>query len=117
MFLFSFVPNLSIANHDNVVLWLPRADWQPDINIDNNPQIASKESTIFGYIKIINYYLWFSIAWISMAVLIYAWILMITAWWDKAKVSKWGKLAVSCLIAIIVSMLSYALVNLIIWLF
>jgi hypothetical protein len=71
MFLFSFVPNLSIANHDNVVLRLPKADWQTDINIEN-PQIESKESTIFGYIKRINYYLWFSIALISMAVLIYA---------------------------------------------
>jgi len=105
-----------IFSYWDVKVSLPDWTWQDDINVDNT-QVNTKESTIFEYIQIINYYLWFSIAWISMAVLVYAWIQMITAWWDKAKVSKWWKLALSCLIAILVSMLSYTLVNLIVNLF
>ena len=100
----------------NVNVYLPIWTREKDVNIDNT-KVQTKESTIFEYIQIINYYLWFSIAWVAMAVLIYAWILMITAWWDKAKVSKWWKLALSCLIAIMVAMLSYLLVKLVISLF
>lgn len=95
---------------------LPDWDWQEDINIDN-PQVSTNETGFFEYIQIINYYLRFSIAWIAMAVLIFSGIQMIIAWWDKSKVSKAGKMAISCLIAIVVAMLSYLLVKLIIWLF
>lgn len=115
-FLMSIIPNLSIAANSDVKVYLPISHWEKDIKIDNT-QVSTTESNITWYIKIINSYLWFAIAWISMAVLIYAWIQMITAWWDKAKVSKWWKLALSCLIAIIISMLSYVLVNIIVKLF
>ena len=99
-----------------VTLFLPNTTWQEDVNIDNT-QINTNESNIFRYIQIINGYLWFTIAWIAMAALIYAWIMMITAWWDKSKVGKAWKLALSCIIAIVVAMLSWLLVKLIIWLF
>ena len=52
-----------------------------------------------------------------MAVLIYAGIMMITASWDKSKFSKAWKLALCCIIAIAVAMLSYNLVILIVNLF
>ena len=116
LFITSFVPNLSIAANSNVNVLLPTSTWEEDVNIENT-QVHTDKSTIFWYIKNINWYLWFAIAWISMAVLIYAWILMITSGWDKSKVSKWWKLALSCLIAILVAMLSYSLVNLIVNLF
>ena len=115
-FLMGIIPNFSIAANSDVKLYLPISHWEKDIKIDKT-QVFTTESDITWYIKVINSYLWFAIAWISMAVLIYAWIQMITAWWDKAKVSKWWKLALSCLIAIIISMLSYVLVNIIVKLF
>ena len=110
------VPNFWLTQNSDIVVILPTSDFEEDLNIENT-QVSSNESNILDYIKDINKFLRFSIAWISMAVLVYAWIQLITAWWDKAKVSKWGKLALSCLIAIIVAMLSYLLVNLIVNLF
>ena len=116
LFVTSIVPNLSIAGNSDVNVLLPTSTWEPDVNIENT-QVHTNKSTIFWYIKTINSYLRFAIAWISMAVLIYAWILLITSGGDKSKVSKWWKLALSCLIAILVAMLSYSLVNLIVNLF
>lgn len=110
---FSLIP-LNQASSARLIL--PNATQQEDVNI-NNPQIdnsISNETTIFEYIKIINSYLWFAIWWIAMAILIYAWLLMITAWWDKAKVGKAWKMALYCLIWIVVALLSYLLVNLIV---
>ena len=97
-------------------LILPNATRQEDVNI-NNPQIdnwISNEWTIFEYNRIINSYLRFFIWWIAMAILIYAWLMMITAWWDKAKVGKAWKMALYTLIWVAVAMLSYLLVNLIV---
>jgi len=111
---FNIIPVFTFS--DDIIVNIPDWWWQENINVDN-PQVQTNESTIFEYIQIINYYLWFSIAWIAMAVLIYAWLQMITAWWDKWKVWKAWKLALSCLIAIIIAMLSYLLVNLIIKIF
>ena len=116
LFITSIVPNLSIAGNSDVNILLPTSTWEEDVNIENT-QVHTNKSTIFWYIKTINSYLWFAIAWISMAVLVYAWILLITSGGDKSKVSKWWKLALSCLIAILIAMLSYSLVNLIVNLF
>lgn len=116
LFVTSIIPNISIAWNSDVSVFLPTSTLEEDINIENT-QVHTNKDTIFWYIKIINSYLWFAIAWVAMAVLIYAWILLITAGSDKAKVSKWWKLALSCLIAILVAMLSYSLVNLIVNLF
>ena len=107
---------IPINNTFSTTLVLPNTAREEDINIDNT-QLSnniSNEWTIMEYIQIINFYLWFAIAWIAMAILIYAWMLMITAWWDKSKVWKAWKMALYCLIWIVVAMLSYLLVNLII---
>lgn len=110
---FAFIP---FENTFSARLILPNATSQEDTNIWNTQldNGSSNESTIFEYIRIINSYLWFSIGWIAMAILLYAWILMITAWWDKSKVWKAWKLALYCLIWIVAAMLSYTIVNLII---
>ena len=102
--------------NNNVTLYGPDAIWEEDINIEST-QIQWDENTIFTYIQTINKYLWFWIAWVAMAVLVYAWIMMITSSWDKSKFSKAWKLALSCVIAIAVAMLSYNLVILIVNLF
>lgn len=113
--LLNIVPFFSFWNWE-VTLYGPDAILQDDINIEST-QIQWNENTIFTYIQTINKYLWFWIAWIAMAVLVYAWIMMITASWDKSKFSKAWKLALSCVIAIAVAMLSYNLVRLIVNLF
>ena len=113
--LLNIVPFFSFWSWE-VTLYGPDAIWQDDINIEST-QIQWNENTIFTYIQTINKYLWFWIAWIAMAVLVYAWIMMITASWDKSKFSKAWKLALSCVIAIAVAMLSYNLVRLIVNLF
>ncbi len=113
--LLNIIPFFSFWNWE-VTLYGPDAIWQEDVNIEST-QIQWNENTIFTYIQIINKYLWFWIAWVAMAVLIYAWIMIITASWDKSKLGKAGKLASSCIIAIVVAMLSYNLVRLIVNLF
>lgn len=112
----SVISSPFILAQEDVNVLLPVSTWEEDVNIDY-PQVESNELTIFGYIQRINKYLWLFIACVAMAVLVYAWILLITAWGDKSKVSKWWKLALSCIIAILVAMFSVALVNLIINLF
>lgn len=113
----NIIPCLSVASTNNKVqVSLPYSVWEEDLNIDSSV-VNTTQTTILWYVKVINKYLWFAITWVSMAVLIYAWIQLITAWWDKSKVSKWWKLALSCIIAMAVAMLSYTLVNLIVNLF
>lgn len=99
-----------------VKVFLPNWTRQEDVNIPQT-QINSRESTVLRYISFINKYLWFIIIWFCMACLVYAWILFITSSWDKEKV-KWGRdIALVSVIAILISMLSYFVVNLIINLF
>lgn len=93
-------------------------DWtrQEDVNIPRT-RIDNQDSKILNYIKFINNYLWFIIIWLAMFGLIYAWIVFITSSGDKTKVS-WAKdIALVCIIAIVISMLSYFVVKLIINLF
>lgn len=93
-------------------------DWtrQDDVNIPRT-RIDNQDSKILNYIKFINNYLWFIIIWLAMFGLIYAWIIFITSTWDKTKVS-WAKdIALVCIVAILIAMLSYFVVKLIINLF
>lgn len=100
----------------SVSINLPNWMWQDDINIPRT-RIDNTESTVLTYIKLINNYLWFGIIWFAMFWLVYSWIIMITSSWDKTKVS-WAKdIALICIIAIAISMLSYFVVKLIVNLF
>ena len=109
-----FLPIFNFVHWWKIKLFLPDATWQDDINIEST-QVQTDETTIFTYINVINKYLWFGIGGVAMAVLIYAWIKLITTDWKDTKKAK--DLALSCLIAIAVAMLSYNLVNLIVKLF
>ena len=114
VFLINIIPNKTQAVNNDVVIYLPQTTWQEDVNIEST-QVQTKESTIFEYIQIINKYLWFWITIVSMFVLIVSWLKFITSWWKDAK--KAGILALSCIIAITVAMLSYTIVNIVINLF
>lgn len=99
-----------------VSVTLPDWTWQEDVNIPRT-RIDNQESKILNYIKVINNYLWFIIIWLAMFGLVYAWIIFITCSWDKTKLS-WAKdIALVCIAAIVIAMLSYFVVKLIINLF
>lgn len=74
---------------------------------------GSSESFI-NIVRLINSYLRFFTAAICMAVIIYAWFLMITARWDDAQVKKWINILVYAWIGIAVSLMAYAIVNVIV---
>ena len=117
LLLLNIIPFFSFwLNNWEIVLYSPDATREEDINIWST-QIQWNENTIFSIIQTINKYLRFFIIWVAMAVLVYAWILMITSSWDKSKFTKALKLALACIISIFVSMLSYNIVLLIINLF
>jgi len=108
---------INTLNVFGVTLQTPNPHWQSDINVSWFTQIESDETTIFDIIQIINDYLWFTIAWVAMVVLVYWWIKLITAGWKKETVSSANKMIFSAAIAIFVSILSYAIIKLVVNLF
>lgn len=110
------VLGLSLSSVFSYTLKIPPTGGQEDIIVASST-IESNESTIFDVIQIINDYLWFSIAGLAMVVLIYAWIKLILAEWDKEEVKKANRMVISAIIAIFAAMLSYAIIKLVVNLF
>jgi hypothetical protein len=100
-----------------ITLQVPTPSGQDDIVVTGPTQVESNESTIFDVIQIINDYLRFSIAGVAMILLIYGWIKLITGEWNKESVSSANKMIISSIIAILVAIVSYALVKLVVNLF
>lgn len=107
----SLLPTLAI------ILQVPTPSGQDDIIMSWPTQIQSNESTIFDVIQIINDYLRFAIVWMAMVVLVFGGIKLIVAGDDKDVVATANKMIISSMIAIFVSMLSYALIKLVVNLF
>lgn len=100
-----------------ITLQLPVGHGQDDVIITGPTQVESDERTIFDIIQIINDYLWFSLAWVAMVVLIYGWIKLITGQW-KWEAVKWAhNMILWAVIAIFFAMTSYAIVKLVVNLF
>ena len=106
----------SLASVFSLSVQIPTPSWQEDIIIAEST-VESDESTLFDVIQIINDYLWFSIAGLAMVVLVYAWVKLILAEWNKEDVSKANRMVVSAIIAIFAAMLSYAIIKLVVNLF
>ena len=100
-----------------ITLQVPTPSGQDDIIMSWPTQIQSNESTIFDVIQIINDYLRFAIVWMAMVVLVFGGIKLIVAGDDKDVVATANKMIISSMIAIFVSMLSYALIKLVVNLF
>ncbi len=98
-------------------LQVPTPSGQDDIIVTWPTQIESNESTIFDIIQIINDYLWFAIAGVAMVVLIFAWIKLMIARWNKEDTGAATKMITATIVAIFASMLSYVVIKLIINLF
>jgi hypothetical protein len=107
---------LSLASVFSLSIKIPTPSGQEDIIVAEST-IESDESTLFDVIQIINDYLWFAIAGMAMVVLVYAWIKLILAQWDKEEVTKANKMVISSMIAIFAAMLSYAIIKLVVNLF
>jgi len=82
----------SIFSTFAIVVDVPSSQWQEDVIVTWPTQIQADESTLFDIIQIINKYLWFSIGAISMGVLVFWWIKLITANGDAAKMKEANKL-------------------------
>lgn len=100
-----------------VTLQVPTPSGQEDIVVTWPTQVESNESTIFDIIQIVNDYLWFSIAWVAMIVLLYGWVKLITGQGKSEVVSAANKMVISAIIAIFVSIVSYAIIKLVVNLF
>ncbi|HNG97796.1 MAG TPA: hypothetical protein PLW93_05980 [Candidatus Absconditabacterales bacterium] len=79
--------------------------------------IQGDSEDIINLIKLINEYLWFSIASVCLAVAIYAGYQIIMSGGDKAKMQKGNDTLVGALIGIFISLFSYVLMRLVVNLF
>ena len=112
MFLWSMIANVLA-----VTLQVPTPSGQENIIVTWPTQLESNESTIFDVIQIINDYLWFAIAGVAMVVLVFAWIKLMIARWNKEDTAAATRMITATIVAIFASMLSYAAIKLIINLF
>jgi len=97
-----------------IIVEVPSSHGQDDVMVTWPTQVQADEWTFFETIQMINQYLWFSIWAISMWVLIFWWIKLMTAQGDAAKMKEANKLLMWALIGILISMFSYALVRIIV---
>lgn len=109
--------SINMMNVFWITLQVPTPSGQEDIVVTWPTQVESDETTIFDIIQIVNDYLWFAVAGVAMIVLVYGWIKLITGQWNKEVVSSANKMIVSSMIAIFVSIISYALIKLVVNLF
>lgn len=100
-----------------ITMQVPTPSGQEDLVVTWPTQLESDESTIFDIIQIINDYLWFAIALAAMVVLVVGWLKLITGDGNKEVVATANKMIVSSMIAIFVSIVSYAVIKLVVNLF
>jgi hypothetical protein len=109
--------SLNLFNSFAIVLSVPESNWQEDFQVTWPTTIQSNESTLFWIIQVVNKYLRFSLWAVTMWVLIYWWISLITAQWNEEKMKKANKLLLWSLVWILICIFSYAVVRLIVNLF
>jgi len=100
-----------------IIIQVPAQQWQTDVAISWPTDIQENESTLFSFIQLINSYLWFAIGVVCMAVLIWWGVKLISAQWDEKKMAEANKLLLWALAWIIISLVSYALIKLVVGLF
>lgn len=111
----------SIFGISNIVNWeftllVPNVNWQDDIIISWPTTVETNETELVDIINIVNKYLRFILGWLAFAIFVYAGIQLIV-WWSKEAMSKANKMLLYSIVAIVVAMLSYTLVNILINLF
>ena len=110
-----FFSSFLLASSFALVVEIPGAQTSPDgAVLAGTTEVQGNEATIYEKINMINSYLWFSIAVVCMGVLVRGGIKLVMARGDDKKMSEANKLLMGALIGIIISILSYALVRLIV---
>ncbi len=102
---------ISIWNIFAIDIQIPSSQWNEDIIVTWPSQIHTDESTIFEMIQLINQYLWFSIWFVCMIVLIIGGFKLISAEWDAGKTKKANAMFSWAIIWILICILSYAAVR------
>lgn len=113
--IFVLIPNIVQADR-KYELVMPNPSWEWDLNeIIKSENIETDETELIDVVNIINKYLRFSLAWVAMAIFVYAWFMLILWWWkdNKDNFKKANKMLLISGIGIIVSMLSYSIIKLI----
>ena len=110
-----FFSSFLLASSFALVVEIPGAQTSADgAVLAGTTEVQGNEATIYEKINMINSYLWFSIAVVCMGVLVRGGIKLVMARGDDKKMSEANKLLMGALIGIIISILSYALVRLIV---
>lgn len=105
-----------ISNTFSYKMQIPTPSGQRDIIVNWSTNVNTDRTELVDIINIVNEYLRFILAWLAFVVFVIAGITLIT-WWSKQNMEKANKMVISSLIAIVASMLSYAIVKLLINLF
>lgn len=98
-------------------IYIPWSQWNENIIVGWPTQIDTDEWTLFEIIQIVNEYLWFSVWFFCLIILIIGGFKIITAEWNADKLKKANKIIIWSVIWIFIAILSYAAVRLIVNLF
>lgn len=105
---------LLINSSFSINISIPNNHAQPDVAVLWSTNIERTESNLFDIINWINDYLWFGIWVICLWALVYGWFGLISSQWSEDKMKKANKILLWALVWILISILSYAIVRLIV---
>jgi len=88
-----------------------------DVKLIETSEVSDDNNYYIELSKTINDYLWFFLWSVAFAAVIYAGFLLLSSNGSEEDLKKWNKILTWWLIWIFVSLLSYAIVKLLIWLF
>jgi len=108
---------LPVLNSYAIVVQVPNQWGQPDVAVTGPTQIQGDEASFFQLIQTVNEYLRFGIGVVCMAVLVVGWFKLMTASGNPEKLKQANKLLMWALIWILISLLSYAIIRLVVNLF
>ncbi len=115
MYLLSVFLNATFA----LDFWFPEQGGEKELGVKYSHIAANEanESHIVEIVNLINDYLWFFVGLVCLVLLAYSGYKIITAQGDKKQISDAYNLIIATIIAILVAVLSYAIVKLLVNLF
>jgi hypothetical protein len=108
---------INVWNIFAIDVQVPSSQWNEDIIVTWPSQIHTDEWTIFEMIQIINQYLWFSVWFACLIILVIGGFKLITAKWDVAQTKKANTVITWAIIWLLICILSYAAVRIVVNLF
>ena len=108
---------LPALNSYAIVVQVPNSQGQSDVAVTGPTQVQGDESSFFQLLQTINQYLRFGIGVVCMVVLVMGGFKLMTASGNPEKLKQANKLLMWALIGILISILSYAIIRLVVNLF